>query len=145
MLNDLNPAFRILASSSPADAQATAALITHLGAIPREYVQLVSEATEIEMWHESGQYIRIWNPAGCIEMDEGYRIRQRIPGAIPIGDDGASGLLFYFDGKQGFGLYRVGYGNLDGDDAIWFAPTLTDFLTNGTGIETFYGSPKDSM
>ena len=64
MLNSLNPEFRILASSPPADAQETAALVTHFGAIPREYIQLISEATEIEMWHESGQYIRIWNPAG---------------------------------------------------------------------------------
>lgn len=87
------------------------------------------------MKHSNGQYIRIWGPAGCIEMDEGYGIRRRIPGAFPVGDDGGGHVIFYQNGKDGFGLYHVGYGNLVGDDAIWIAPTLADLLTKGKGIE----------
>ena len=113
------------------------AAVTHFGSLPQEFVDLVREATEIEVQHQNGQYIRIWGPLSCIEMDEGYGVRQRIPDAIPIGDDGGGQVLFYAHGGRGYGLYYVGYGNLDRDDAIWIAATLDDLLTNSNGIESF--------
>ena len=106
-------------------------------AVPPDYLELVGEVTETELQHAGGQYIRIWRPSGCVEMDEAYGIRRRIPGAVPIGDDGGGRVIFYQPDKHGSGLYHVGYGNLDPVDAIWIAPTLADFLTKGTGIESF--------
>ncbi|MEZ6142963.1 MAG: hypothetical protein R3B84_20555 [Zavarzinella sp.] len=44
---------------------------------------------------------------------------------------------FRQEGKHGHGLYHVGYGNLDLDDAIWIAPDLHSFLVNAEGIDTF--------
>jgi hypothetical protein len=137
MLNFNHSSLQLLASDPPASATEVALLQEYFGAVPTDYLDVVSEATEIELQHACGQYIRIWGPTGCIEMDEGYGIRQRIPGAVPIGDDGGGQVIFYQKGKQGFGLYHVGYGNLDGGDAIWIAPTLTDFLTKCVGIESF--------
>lgn len=137
MIKSIHSSLQILASAPPAGANEVTLLQKYFGAIPTDYLQLVSEATEIELHHANGQYLRIWGPIGCIEMDEGYGIRQRIPGAVPIGDDGGGQVIFYQRGKQGFGLYHVGYGNLDGDDAIWMAPTLTIFLTKCVGIESF--------
>ena len=69
-------------------------------------------------------------------MDEGYGIQKRIPGAFPIGDNGGGHLIFYQDGEHGRGLYQVGYGDLDGADAVFVAVSLTDTLTKATGIET---------
>ncbi len=137
MLNSLDASFRVLGRAPAADAAQIATLKQHFGTIPAEYLETVAEATEIELQHSGGQYIRIWGPGGCIEMDDGYGIRQRIPGAFPIGDDGGGHVIFYQEGKRGVGLYHVGYGNLDGDDAVFVAPSLTSFLTTAVGIATF--------
>lgn len=137
MLNRILSSWHTLASGPPAGATDVRSVQEYSGAVPADYLELVKEATEIELRHASGQYMRIWGPAGCIEMDEGYSIRRQIPGALPIGDDGGGRVILHQSGKQGFGLYHVGYGNLDGDDAIWIAANLTDFLTRCVGIESF--------
>src|SRR5690606_8385509 len=120
--------FKILASQPGATSEEIRDLTDYFGIVPQEYVDLICEATEIEMQHLEGQYVRIWGPLGCIEMDEGYGIRQRMPDALPIGDDGGGHVIFYSDGKHGHGLYHVGYGNLDRGDAVWIAPSLYAFL-----------------
>lgn len=137
MLNSLHSSFRVLAGAPAADPSQIATLQQHFGTVPAEYLETVGEATEIEIQHGGGQYIRIWGPGGCVEMDEGYSIRQRIPDAFPIGDDGGGRVIFYQEGKSGPGLYHVGYGDLDREDAVFIASSLTDFLTKSVGIESF--------
>jgi hypothetical protein len=137
MLDLLDASFLVLAKGPAADAAQIASVRQRFATVPREYLELAVEATEIELQHKGGQYIRIWGPKGCIEMDEGYGIGQRIPGAIPIGDDGGGQVIFYLDGKQGFGLYHVGYGNLDCGAAVYVARSLADLLTRSIGIGTF--------
>lgn len=129
--------FTVLATQPAATAEQISALTDYFGSVPPEYVDLICEATELELQHQKGQYVRIWGPLGCMEMDEGYSIRQRISDAVPIGDDGGGHVIFYADGKCGHGLYHVGYGNLDQDDAIWIVPSLYAFLTKAEGVETF--------
>jgi hypothetical protein len=137
MLDMLNSSFSLLASGPKASQEDLAALQNTFGQIPSEYRQLVQEATEIELQHRNGQYIRIWGPEGCVEMNEGYGIRNRIPSAFPIGDDGGGHVIMYYNGKDGFGIYHVGYGNLDGDDAIFVATDLTELICHATGIDRF--------
>ena len=137
MLSKIHLSYKLLAKGLPASQEQINAAVTHFGSLPQEYVDLVREATEIEVQQQNRQYIRIWGPLGCIEMDEGYGIRQRIPDAIPVGDDGGGHILFYAHGGQGYGLYHVGYGTLDRNDAIWIAATLYDLLTDAKGIESF--------
>lgn len=137
MFHSLHASFQLLAHEAAAGTAELASLEKHFGSVPQEYVDLVLAATQIELAHSSGQYIRIWAPATCIEMDDGYGIRKRLPGAIPIGDDGGGQVIFYRDGKHGFGLYHVGYGNLDPDDEVWIAPSLTALLTQAIGIQQF--------
>lgn len=137
MLDTIDSSFTILAKGPPANQEQIDAAVVYFGNLPQEFVDVTREATEIELQHRNGQYVRIWGPMGCIDMDEGYGIRQRIPDAIPIGDDGGGHVLFFATGKRGKGLYHVGYGNLDVDDAIWIADTLGSFLANAKGIETF--------
>ncbi|PQO46658.1 1,3-beta-glucan synthase regulator [Blastopirellula marina] len=139
MLNEISgrSAFKILAVQPAATPDQVQKLNDYFGQCPPEYVDLIYKATEIEMQHSEGQYVRIWGPLGCIEMDKGYGIRQYMPSAFPIGDDGGGHIIFFAEGKHGYGLYYVGYGDLDLDDAIWIAPDLRTFLVNAEGIDTF--------
>lgn len=133
MLSKLHENFKILHSGYGAKPEDIEALKKEFPHIPAEYVRLVLEATDVEMkWNEE-QYIRIWGPRDCIEMDEGYEFSQYIGGAIAIGDNG--GALVYMDGKKGWGLYQIGYGAIDRDESIWIAPSLSALLLEGQGIE----------
>lgn len=71
------------------------------GELPPGYADLVRDATNIELDFE-GRYLRIWDPATCIDQDEGYEISTRMPGAVPFGDDGV--------GRSAAVLYRSGRG-----------------------------------
>jgi hypothetical protein len=121
----------------PATDEQIQAAVTHFGTLPKEFMELVREVTELEVQHRNGPYLRIWGPSGCVEMDEGYQIRQRIPSAMPIGDDGGGKVLFYSHGSRGHGLYCVGYGDLDINDATWVSATLGDLLENAKGANAF--------
>lgn len=137
MLDFLPKTLRVLASQPGATTEQVTELKGRFSSVPEEYLKLVEEATEIELQHENGQYVRIWGPSGCIEMDEGYKISKRINGAIPIGDDGGGKVIFYMKGKRGDGLYHVGYGDLAAEDAVFTAPSLTAFLQQGVGMDCF--------
>ena len=137
MLDLLAKTIRLLAKHPGATAEQIAELKVRFASLPEEYVRLIEEATEIELQHENGQYVRIWGPRGCIEMDEGYEISKRINSAIPIGDDGGGQVIFYMKGKRRDGLYHVGYGNLDADDAVFTAPSLVELLQHAVGMNSF--------
>jgi len=137
MLSSLDKGFKVLASRPAASGTDVSELKRRYPSVPDEYVTLVGEATEIELQHQAGQYLRIWGPDGCIEMDNGYGISKRIASAIPIGDDGGGKVILYMNGKKGFGLYHVGHGDLDAEDAIFAAPNLSALLEQGVGIATF--------
>lgn len=128
MFKKLNPAFRVWSHEPAATAEQVADLERHFGHVPDECRDLVAEVTEIELEQESGQYLRIWSPEGCIEMDIGYGIRKYIPDAFPVGDDGGGRFIFYHEGRNGYGLYATGLGNIDGDGAIWITTGLSVLL-----------------
>ena len=137
MLKSLNKNFTVLASLPAATQSQLMQMSGHFPSVPDEYLDLVGEITELELQHENGQYLRIWGPDGCIEMDNGYYVSKRIAGAVPIGDDGGGKVIFYMNGREGFGLYHVGYGDLDAEDAIFTAPSLLALLEQAIGIDTF--------
>jgi len=128
MLKNLSASWKLLAKRAAAEESEIAALVKIVGDIPNEYLALVGEATEIELLHANGQYLRIWGPAGCREMDQAYDIRRRIPGALPIGDDGGGSVLMYAVGHNGFGVYKVGFGCLDADELNWVGVSLCELL-----------------
>lgn len=137
MLDRLSPQFRLLAKSLPASEDQIRLLQSRFAPVPAQFIELIREATEIEIQHESGIYLRFWGPLGCIEMDEAYGVSGRMAGAFPIGDDGGGRVILYLDGKKGSGLYTVGYGDLDADDAIYVASSLGELLVEAKGIEVF--------
>lgn len=103
--------------------------------VPLEIEEMSKIATELEINVNNEMYIRIWSPSGCIEMNEAHNVQKYIPNSLAIGDDEGGNVLIYLEGKDGFGLYMLGFGNLDIEDAVLIAPTLRDLLVNNKGID----------
>lgn len=105
--------------------------------IPQEYISFITQLTEAEILTLDESYVRIWSAIGCMEMNSAYNIQKYIPGAIAIGDDEGGKVVFYANGKEGFGLYKVGFGDLDINVAEWTSPSLINFLIDGVGADLF--------
>ncbi|CAH02162.1 uncharacterized protein KLLA0_B05269g [Kluyveromyces lactis] len=103
--------------------------------IPEEYLCFISQVSEAEILVQGKSYIRIWGAEGCIEMNESYHIQKYIPNAIAIGDDEGGQVIFYATGDDGYGLYKVGFGNLDIEDAVFISNSLYDLLMKGNGTD----------
>ncbi|TWO94543.1 SMI1/KNR4 family protein [Bacillus velezensis] len=136
LLNKISSRFSVDAKEAPANEEEIKAL-TEFSSInvPSDYLDIVSEATEVEINVAGEKYIRIWSPAGCVEMNESYEIQGYIPNSLAVGDDEGGNALIYFEGTEGFGLYIVGFGDLDAEEAVKVAPSLNDLLIQNTGIE----------
>ncbi|EEV5546331.1 TPA: SMI1/KNR4 family protein [Escherichia coli] len=107
-------------------------------AIHDEYLTFVTLMADVELKvMDSSWHIRIWGAAGCSEMNAAYHIQDYIPDALAIGDNEGGKVIFYAEGKEGFGLYLVGFDNVDLDDAVYIAPSLNALLIEGIGAEIF--------
>ncbi|MCF6285264.1 MAG: SMI1/KNR4 family protein [Candidatus Hydrogenedentes bacterium] len=137
MLENLHETYKLLANCGPATRGGVELLELCFGSVPDDYLELISEATYVEIEHDDGQYIRIWAPGDCVESYKSYKIDEYIPTAVPIGDDGGGEIILYVDGGRGFGLYHVNAGDLDLDEAVWIASSLRKLLTEAKGIESF--------
>lgn len=78
--------------------------------------------------------MRIWGPVRAREMNDAYRIQKHLPRSIAVGDDEGGRVLILMSGANGFGLYLVGLGELDVEEAQYLAPSLSDFLIRETGV-----------
>lgn len=136
LLDKISSRFSVDAQEAPANEEEIKSL-TEFSPInvPSDYLDIVSEATEVEINVSGEKYIRIWSPAGCVEMNESYEIQDYIPDSLAVGDDEGGNALIYFEGKGGFGLYIVGFGDLDAEEAVKVAASLNDLLINDIGIE----------
>jgi len=105
--------------------------------IPDEYIVFVSQMAEAEILVMGESYIRIWGAAGCVEMNDVYNIQKYIPNSLAIGDDEGGKVILYVSGQNGYGLYQVGFGNLDANDAEFISPSLTELLIYGVGADNF--------
>ncbi|EOU8735676.1 TPA: SMI1/KNR4 family protein [Escherichia coli] len=105
--------------------------------IPDEYSAFVSQMTEAEILVMNELYIRIWGAEGCIEMNDAYHIQKYIPNSLAIGDNEGGKVILYASGKGGFGLYQVGFGDLDINDAEFISSSLTELLIYGIGADKF--------
>ena len=135
MLDKLHESFKILSVEESSREEEYIKLNNIFDHIPQDYIDLIKYATEIELKHDSGKYIRIWSPEGCIDQEEGYEISKFMPGSFPFGDNGGGKILFYDNGNNGYGIYSVGYGNLDIDEAVFISNSLKEILINSDGIE----------
>ncbi len=106
--------------------------------IPEEYFEIICNKTEIEINIKNMDYIRIWSADNSIEMNNGYYIQKYIPNSIAIGDDEGEYILLYANGKQGFGLYIVEFGNLDAEEMKYISKSLKDLLLKGIGVDILF-------
>lgn len=136
MLSELNKIYRVDASNNASDERDIADLIAFSPfEVPSEYLELIQERTEVEINVQNQGYIRIWGAKGCIEMNEAYFIQKYIPYSLAIGDDEGGNAILYAEGQNGFGIYAVGFGDLDADDMVFIAKSLRDLLILANGIE----------
>ncbi|MEO4046195.1 hypothetical protein AAFN46_03775 [Pseudomonas sp. CAU 1711] len=132
----INAAFKIEAYKPQASTMEIESLLSSAGVtIPDIYLRIVREMTDVEILVNQQKYVRIWGPARVLEMNEAYEVQKNIPTSLAIGDDEGGSALILMAGDHGFGLYKVGFGDLDVDDASYIAPSLEEFLINAIGIE----------
>lgn len=108
--------------------------------IPEEYFEIIRRKTEIEINIKDTNYIRIWSADSSIEMNTAYYIQKYIPNSIAIGDDEGEYVFLYANGKEGFGLYIVEFGDLDVDEMKYISKSLKDLLLNGVGVDILVNS-----
>jgi len=123
ILEKLNEAFTLEAQESPASKEAIQELQKFSSIdVPLDYLEVIQHCTNAEINVQNELYIRVWSPTDCIEMNEAHDIQKYIPNSLAIGDDEGGKALLYVDGKEGFGLYTVDFGDLDIEETIKIAP-----------------------
>ena len=105
--------------------------------IPREYLEIIKEKTEIEICVNGEKYLRIWGAKGYVEMNEAYSIQRYIPKSLAFADDECCNVLLFLKGHDGDGIYLASLSDLSVDDMIFIADSLEAFLVKGKGIEVF--------
>lgn len=136
LLNKLNSRFSV-GANEPASSEDDLQKLKTFSQIelPSDFVSIVREMTEVEVVVDNDRYFRIWSPSGCIEMNEEYEIQNYIPNSLAIGDDEGGSALILMTGNKGFGLYKVGFGDLSSEDAEYISASLEELLVNGIGAE----------
>ena len=104
--------------------------------IPDDYLEIIRQASDIEFNVNDQRYIRIWGASVCIEMNEAYDVQKHLPNSLAIGDDEGGGALIHLQGKDGLGIYYNRFADLDIEEAVKIAPSLTELLINNVGVDT---------
>jgi len=104
--------------------------------VPTEFIEIIQLASDIEINVSDQMYIRIWGASGCIEMNKAYEVQKYLPNSIGIADDEGGGALIYLQDKDGFGVYYTRFADLDIEEAVKIAPSLTELLVNNVGVNT---------
>ena len=107
--------------------------------IPEEYFEIIREKEiEISIKDKDGYVgLGIWGADKGVELNQGYYIQKYIPDGIAIGDNGGGKALLYANGKKGFGLYLVDFGDLDKEELIYVSKSLKNLLLKEIGMDIF--------
>jgi hypothetical protein len=144
VLQELNHRF-LIAASAPASTEADIARLLAVSTIkvPEDYLDIVRERSDVEIAIAANAFVRIWGAARAIDLNGAHFIQQYIPNSLAIGDDEGGQALILATGLNGYGLYLVGFGDLDMSDASFIARTLKDFLVFGEGVFRFVCNPHE--
>ncbi|GKV56652.1 hypothetical protein NCCP2222_25990 [Sporosarcina sp. NCCP-2222] len=135
LLNNISSEFTIDARKSPSKDDEIKELQDFSKIdIPTDYINIIQQASDVEINISNQKYIRIWGAFGCKEMNEAYEVHKYLPNSLAIGDDEGGGALIYIQGKDGFGIYYNRFADLDIEEAVFIAPSLTEILVNNDGI-----------
>lgn len=119
IIENLNKCFRISVHKHASRYEDVEALLNFSDiTIPNDYLSIVRVMTEVEILNA-------------------HQIQKYIPNSLAIGDDEGGMALIVMSGARGFGLYTVGFGGLDANDARFIAPSLSKFLIGAEGAEAF--------
>ncbi len=138
MLERLHPEIRVLSRAEGASKEQLAGLATRYPSIPKAFLGLFAEATELELSYR-GIYLRFYGPEGCVEMDEAYSISEQVPGAIPVGDNGGGEAILVIPEGPTSGIHRADYSDLDPDALSYVAPSLEALLLEAAPLATAVG------
>lgn len=137
ILDNISSVYTIDARKSPSKEEEIKALRDFSTIdVPTEYIEIIQLASDIEFNISDQMYIRIWGASGCIEMNEAYEVQKYLPNSLAIGDDEGGGALIYLHGKDGFGIYYNRFADLDIEEAVKIAPSLTELLVSNAGVNT---------
>jgi hypothetical protein len=137
MALQLSPNIKVITQEGPASTKDIQLAQGRFNALPSEYVEIVSETSRLEVELENGRRFVLWGPLGCMDNDDTYRISKRVPGAVPVGTDGAGHLYYYGNGDHGWGLYSTGADDPLPDPiaSIWIAGGLKQLLEENEGVD----------
>jgi hypothetical protein len=136
MLQSLNTRLKILTIQEIANSSEIESLKNHFNVLPPDYINLVStEGTEIEFQLDKSDYLRIWNPNGCIQMMDAYKMEKYIPLAFPFGDNGGGQFFAFFNEDKMNGIFKIDYGDIGTDNVIYIASNLEKIIVHGDGLD----------
>lgn len=142
LLMNLHSSFSVGAKEPPSsEAEITQLALfakRHGLIVPDEYLELVREASEIELIVDSKGCIRIWSAAGTVEMNQEYEVQKYLPEALAIGDDEGGKALAMMGGEQGRGLYRFSFSDPDRAEAVFIARSMRALLQHGVGVDQLF-------
>lgn len=138
-LDRLDDRFSIGARERPSTAAEIAVLARFSPrSLPDDYLELLQEASEVEILVNGIDYVRFWGADGAVEMNTAYEIQRHLPGALAIGDDEGGKAFILMDGLSGAGLYRVPFGALATEEAVYISGSITGLLVHGEGIDRIF-------
>ena len=92
VLESLHRRFRVAATEGPARESDIETLLAHATRkVPDDYLEIVREATEVEIRVDDGGHIRIWGPLGCLEMAKRMTSTATFPRASRLATTRAGG------------------------------------------------------
>ena len=112
--------------------------------LPDDYIEFLKNVSGVGNWgivfsvDETGNMIYIWDAKMALQKYEQffrYSTKEFLECAWLIGDDVGDLVYFYGEGNDGKGLYRTSSGELSFTYAEKIADSLTEFLTEGKGID----------
>jgi hypothetical protein len=111
-------------------------------AVPADYLNLVLEATEVEIKADLGVdgqwFLRIWGPAGCIDMNSAYNVQEEFPESLAIGDNEGCGFLILLPTASQPGIYLVRTSYLHRNGIVYLAKSLSELLINGVNLNLVF-------
>ena len=112
--------------------------------LPDDYIEFLKNVSGVGNWGivfsvvETGNMIYIWDAKMALQKYEEFfrdSTKEFLECAWLIGDDVGDLVYFYGEGNDGKGLYRTSSGELSFTYAEKIADSLTEFLTEGKGID----------
>lgn len=139
ILKNLNEQYEIV-SSEPANSEEEIQQLIEFSEItvPEEYLNIIRQQTELSILVKNCSYkcyIDIRGAVVCLDMNKSLEMQRWIPGSLAIADNGGGVALFYATGPNGFGVYAVGFGDLDIEDAVYISRSLEELLVHADGID----------